>query len=132
MRLLLGYRQLVHFAGRELYLVTVGEQLQRLGHDVTLYASELGPAADLARERGLRVAGADEAPDSCEALLAQDGETAYALAERYPTAARVFVCHSTEFAAQSPPLAAGACQATVALNERVAERLRAAPGPAPP
>lgn len=128
MRIVLGYRSLAQFAGSELYLVTVGEQLQLLGHEITLHALELGPLAELARERGLGVATERELPGACDALLAQDGESAYALAERYPDASRVFVCHSTEFAAQGPPLARGACQAAVALNDRVASRLRAAPG----
>jgi hypothetical protein len=128
MHVVLAYRALAQFAGSELYLIAVGEQLQLLGHDVTLHALELGPAAGLARERGLTVADEAELPPACDAVLAQDGETAYALAERYPAAARTFVCHSTEFAAQAPPLAARACQALVTLNDRVAERLRAAPG----
>jgi hypothetical protein len=128
MRLVLAYRQLTQFAGSELYLVTVGEQLQRLGHEVALHARELGPVAELARERGLQIAGEGELPAACDGLLAQDGETAYALGARYPRAARLFVCHSTEFAAQSPPLASGACHAMVALNDRVGGQLRATPG----
>jgi hypothetical protein len=129
MRIVLGYERLAQFAGSELYLVLLAEQLQELGHTVWTHAHDLGPAAELARERGLEVATEGDLPDECDAVLSQDGRTAYELAERYPRAARIFVCHSTEFAAQSPPLAEGACHALVALNGRVAEHLRAAPGP---
>jgi len=128
MHAVLAYRSLSQFAGSELYLVTVAEQLQRLGHEVTLHALELGPVAELARERGLKVVSGSELPEACDAVLTQDGEMTYALADRFPCATRVFVCHSTEFLAQGPPLAAGACQALVALNDRVADHLRAAPG----
>jgi hypothetical protein len=41
--------------GSETYLLTVAAQLQRLGHDVTVYAQILGPMADLAAEQGIRV-----------------------------------------------------------------------------
>jgi hypothetical protein len=129
MRIVLAYERLVQFAGSELYLILVGEQLQSLGHHATLYARELGPVADFARGRGLEVVGDHELPPDCDAVLAQDTATAYALAERYPRAACAFVCHSTEFAAQAPPLAEGACEALIALNDRVADHLQATPGP---
>lgn len=43
--------------GSESYLVTVAEQLQRLGHRVRLRAAQLGAGTAPARERGLRVEG---------------------------------------------------------------------------
>jgi hypothetical protein len=128
MRILLAYESLVNFAGSELYLISVAEQLQALGHETYVHARELGPAADLAGERGLEVVGEGELPDACDALLTQDAELAYALAGRYPRASRIFVCHSTEYRAQAPPLAGGTCAAAVALNDRVEAHLRASPG----
>jgi hypothetical protein len=62
----------------------LGEQLQRLGHEVLLYAPELGPFADHARRRGLDVVGnARELPATCDVTFAQDGIVVYDLAERY-------------------------------------------------
>ncbi len=127
MRILLAYRTFASFAGSEIYLLTVAEQLQLLGHDVAVHALERGPVADLAEERGVRVFGPDELPAACEAVLVQDGELALAMAGRYPDSARVFVAHSTEFASQLLPQAPGTVAAAVAMNDRVRVALQATP-----
>ena len=74
---------LVGIGGSETYLLTVAEQLQRLGHEVTVHAAEGGAMSEHMRSRGLRVAiGEGGLPASCDALLVQDAAMAYALAER--------------------------------------------------
>lgn len=123
MRIVLGYRTLSSFAGSETYLLTVAEQLQSLGHEVWCFAHELGQVAEVAKERGIRVASPDELPGACDAVLAQDGAMAYELAERYPAATRVFVAHSTEFLGQAPPQLPDVCDAVVAMNDRVGRYL---------
>jgi hypothetical protein len=99
-------------------MLTVAEQLQRMGHETLVHAAELGPMAQLVRDRGVRVLGADELPAACELVLFQDAPTCLELAPRYESAARIFVAHSVFAGLQCPPQIAGACQAVVALNDR--------------
>jgi hypothetical protein len=83
MRIVVSHEQLVGFGGSESYSLTVVEGLERLGHDVVLHALQTGPSAELARERGIRVERRESRlPATCDAVLAQDGVTAYALARR--------------------------------------------------
>ena len=123
MRIVVSHEWLVLFGGTETYALTITEGLQRLGHEVCIYSPRAGAAAEFARERGLRVETREgQLPDRCDAVLAQDAATAYALADRHPDAARVFVAHSAASALQSPPQAAGACDAVVVMNDRLARR----------
>ena len=78
--------------GSETYLLTVAEQLQRLGHEVTLFTVDAGADG----RRSPRTAGSASRPSlhalpaACDASLVQDGVVAYRLAERYPDAPQVF------------------------------------------
>lgn len=117
--------------GSESYLLTVAEQLERLGNETTLYARELGAGADLARSRDFRVTGESWLPEDCDAALVQDAGVSLDLASRYPRARQVFVAHSESFDLQLPPQLEGLVTAVVALNDRVADRLRALAVPAP-
>jgi Glycosyltransferase Family 4 len=124
--LLLGTSSLAGFGGAETYLVTLAEQLQRLGHEVTVHTLEGGETADFARGRGLRVAMRnDDLPGVCDAMVVQDGITSFTLAERYPTAPQVFVAHAAATDLVRPPQLAGVVSAVVVLNDRIAHRLRA-------
>ncbi len=123
MRVVVSHEQLVGFGGTESYALTVAEGLERLGHDVVVYTPAIGASGELAIERGLRVESREsDLPAQSDAVLAQDAATAYAMAGRYPDAARVFVAHSVAFPLQSPPQAEGACHAVVAMNERLRRR----------
>ncbi|HYQ77566.1 MAG TPA: hypothetical protein VEP91_00465 [Solirubrobacterales bacterium] len=130
MRLILASNHL-GLGGSESYLLTVAEQLERLGHDTTLYARELGAGADLARSRGFRVVEEGRLPDDCDAALVQDAGVSLDLAARYQGARQVFIAHSETLDLQLPPQLEGLVSAVVALNDRVAERLRALAIPAP-
>jgi hypothetical protein len=122
-RIVVSHEQLVGFGGTESYLLTVVDGLERLGHDVIVYALRAGPAAELARERGIRVESREaHLPGRCDAVLAQDAATAYELSGRYPDAAHLFVAHSVAHSLQSPPQAEGACHAVVVMNDRVGRR----------
>ena len=55
MRLVLATSGFAHPGGSESYLLTTGEQLERLGHSVTIRATELGAIAEEAESRGVRV-----------------------------------------------------------------------------
>ena len=110
--------------GSESYLLTVAEQVDRLGHRVTLHARAFGPMADLARERGLNVVDDPGLPAACDGVLVQDAAVAFELAARYPEVPQVFVAHSVIYDLQSPPQLPGLTRCAVALNDRVANRLR--------
>ena len=114
-----------HFGlgGSESYLLTVAEQLERLGNEVTLYTRDRGVGADVARARGVAVVGESDLPEGCDAVVAQDAGASYELASRYPGAPQVFVAHSETFDLQTPPQLEQVVSAVVALNDRVARRL---------
>jgi hypothetical protein len=122
--LVLGHQKLAAAGGTETYLLTVAEQLQRLGHDVTIFALEAGEMAHVAATRGLRVVTAEhELPATCDGLLAQDAVVSLILAERYPGTVQVFVAHAPGVDFQRPVQLDGVISAVVVLNDRVAGRL---------
>ena len=112
--------------GSETYLLTVAEQLERLGHCPTIYARVVGAMSELAITRGIRVApDPNDLPGHCDVVLVQDGGMAYELAQRYPTVPQVFVAHSPIFDLQLPPLIRELTSAVVVMSERVEQRIRA-------
>jgi hypothetical protein len=124
MRLVLANRHLIAAGGTEVHVVTVGEHLQRLGHEVVLYAPELGPFADHARRRGLEVSDTLRDIGHCDVVFAQDAIVVYELAERYPSALTVFRVCGDVFDFQLPPQLDGVVDLVVALSDRY-ERLAA-------
>src|SRR4051812_39421499 len=85
MEIVLATNGLIGIGGSETYLLTVAEHLQRLGHEVTVHATEGGAMSEFMSSRGLTVAiGEGELPERCDALLVQDSAMAYALADRWP------------------------------------------------
>lgn len=120
MNIVLATNSLASFGGSETYLLTIAEQLERLGHRVTISASEFGAPAELAIERGLTVARSPEAlPAAPDAVIAQDHPSALTMADRYPSAPRLFVCHSGLLSVSQPPRLAGAAAAVVVMSDFV-------------
>jgi hypothetical protein len=112
--------------GSESYLLTVAEQLQQLGHRVTVHAMEVEDSANAAAARGIEVVrGERNLPPECDAVLAQDSVVSLIHARRYPRTPQVFVCHSDHFDFQLPPQLPDVTQATVVLSDRIAARVRA-------
>jgi hypothetical protein len=112
--------------GAETYALTVAEHLQRLGHQVWLSGLELGAAAVLASEAGLRVVGpAETTPGRPDAVLSQDAVAALAVAESYPGVPQAFVAHSDVYDKFLPPQVPGVVSAVVAMYDRVERRVRA-------
>ena len=104
MELVLSTSSLESLGGSETYLLTIGDQLQRMGHEVLLHALDHGAASEMAQELGLRICRQNrELPDEPDALIVQDGVVAYELAARYPSVPQVFVAHSDVFDLQLPP-----------------------------
>ena len=121
MHIVISHHSLSGYGGTETYALTIGSELQHLGHRVLLYsATPTGPAAETARERGLAVtANCAELPSSCDALIAQDAGTAMSLAARFPDATRLYVAHSDFYPLQVPPQVEGFCDAIVVMSDRV-------------
>lgn len=125
MRILLSYESFRGFGGTETYVLTVAQELQSLGHDVAVFSPNRGAIAEHARAMGTRVLEASELPSERDLVLASDGATASDLAGRYPSAVRVFVVHSADFALQAPPQLDAIAHAVVVLNDRVARAVKA-------
>ncbi|HEX5610201.1 MAG TPA: hypothetical protein VFX45_08930 [Solirubrobacterales bacterium] len=130
MKIVLGLSSL-GIGGTESYVLAVAEQLDRLAHQVSIFTPQPGAGAEVARERGIAVQGVDELPQDLDAAFLQDTGVAFEMAELRPAARRVFVAHSESFDPQAPPQLPGVVEAAVALNERVARRLRAFAGEVP-
>ena len=101
------------------YLVTVSEQLERLGHGVHVFAAEeVVPPPDELRVvttgRGLPLA-----PD---VVYAQDAYAALLLADLYPLTPQLFALHGDWL----PPQLAGVVARVAVFDERAAGRARAA------
>jgi hypothetical protein len=120
MRFVLGDRSMRAVGGTVAHLVTLGEHLPKLGHQVIVYSPELGPFADYARRRGIDVRGElSELPRECDVVLAQDAMVVHDLADRYPDALMVFrVCGAHEF--HTPPQAEGRVDLVLVLADRYA------------
>jgi hypothetical protein len=106
--------------GTETYSVTVGEQLERLGHTVTLQAAEASPEGkELAASRGLPLRlGASELPDQVDAVLVQDAGTAYTFAVHRPGLRQVFAIHGLS-TYEHPPSQLDPSLPVVVFNDRV-------------
>ncbi len=102
------------------YLVTVSEQLERLGHDVRVFAADEVPPPEELRVvttgRGLPLA-----PD---VVYAQDAYASLLLADLYPLTPQLFAVHGDQDA-WLPPQLAGVVARVVVFDERAAERARA-------
>lgn len=123
MRLLLATNHL-GLGGSESYLLTVAEQFQRLGHEVVLFTVEEGGGVVVARERGIPLCEPGEVPADLDAAIVQDAAVSHEVAAQRPALPQLFVAHSESFDLQAPPQLGGAVRVVVALNDRVAARMR--------
>lgn len=104
MRIVIASHSLDHAGGIESYSTTVGDHLQRAGHDVVIYSSEDGFTGELARGLGLRVAiGEKSLPDDIDVVLSQDGAAALDLLDFRPRVPQIFCWHSDLFDLHLPP-----------------------------
>src|SRR5207237_738663 len=72
MEIVLGMYRLRDPGGSEHYTLTAAEQLQRLGHAVTIFTEEAGAMAELARSRGLQLTTCeDDLPAAADVVYAQ-------------------------------------------------------------
>lgn len=126
MRIVLANHAFHRVGGSETYLATLADNLVRLGHDVVVYARVAGDMAMLARRRGIRVVDrVEDLGDPADAALTQDGVVAHDLAAAWPRVPQAFVCHSSLFDFQQPPLVPGIAATVIVLNDRVGARVQA-------
>jgi hypothetical protein len=126
MEIVLGMYRLRDPGGSEHYTLTAAEQLQRLGHGVTIFTEEAGAMAELANSRGLQLTtGEDELPGAVDLVYAQESITAYRLAARYPDAPLVYAVHAVDYDLSVPPQLPQLVSACVTMHDRVERRARA-------
>ena len=128
MEIVLGTLEFGAIGGAATYLMTVAGQLQLLGHEVTVFAGDVGELARVAEERGVRVVSSEDAlPADSDVVYAQDAATAYLLADRYPDRPQALCMHTggSQFDRWLPPQIPGVVEAVVVLNDRLARRAAA-------
>lgn len=128
MEIVLGTLEFGAIGGAATYTLTVAGELQLLGHEVTIFASETGEIAGVAEERGIRVASGEGAlPPECDVIYAQDRPTAYLLADHFPGRPQALCMHSgsSELDRWQPPQLPGIVGAVVVLHDRLARRAAA-------
>jgi hypothetical protein len=104
------------------YLATVSEHLERLGHEVLVFAAEPLPSPPELRAVGVE----RDLPLAPDAIYSQDAEAALLLADLYPLTPQLFVAHGDRESVWLPPQLAGVVARVVVLDDRTAERARAA------
>jgi hypothetical protein len=128
MQIVLGTLEFGAIGGAATYTLTVAGELQRLGHEVTIFAGETGELAREAEQRGIRVTSEEaELPPEPDVLYAQDRPTAYVLADRFPGRPQALCMHSgsSELDRWQPPQLAGIVSAVVVLHDRLKKRAEA-------
>ena len=120
MEILLGTQRLPE---PHAYLSTVGEHLERLGHEVAVFAAEeTGPEAE-----GLRVVSTERGlPLAPGVIYAQDAYAALLLADLYPLTPQVFALHDDRDELWLPPQLPAEIARVVVFDDRAGERARAA------
>jgi hypothetical protein len=120
MRFVIAQRRLATPGGSETFVLTIAEHIGKLGHEVTIWALDLGLAAKIAQQRVINVVSDEaELPEEADATIALDQIMAIDLARRYPSAARLFAMHATT-ESWFPPPERGIVAATLAANDRFA------------
>jgi hypothetical protein len=120
MRFIIAQRRLKLPGGSETFVLTIAEHLALLGHEVVVWAMELGLAAQFGHQQGLEIVDRDNAlPSDAEATIALDRSMAIELARRYPRAKRLYAMHNMD-EVWLPPPEPGIVAATFAPNDRLA------------
>jgi hypothetical protein len=123
--IVLSTRSFAAAGGSETYILTLAEQLLRLGHEVVVFTEETGAMTEFATGRGTLVTTRlQDLPEHCDAVLAQDAVVAYRLAERYPRTPQLFRAASDLYDLSLPPGLSEIVAGVVVLSNRVERRVR--------
>jgi hypothetical protein len=119
--ILAGTNQLRGTGDAEAYLVTVCEQLERLGHEMLVFCAEPGDAP------GLRVVSVERRlPLAPDVIYSQDAYAALLLADLYPLTPQVFALHDDRDELWLPPQLPAVIARVVVFDDRGGDRARAA------
>lgn len=128
MRLLLATNGLSQLGGSETYLLTLGQHLQGLGHEVRVLEGP-GGQGTLAAEAGLltvdRAGALDLRPDRA---LVQDAIVAGEVAAAWPDVPQLFVVHSTIHDLQDTSAVPSSVSTYLVLNDLTGSRVEALAG----
>lgn len=128
MRLLLASNGLTQLGGSETYLLTLGQHLQSLGHEVHVLEGP-GGTGTLATDAGLlRVARADALEVRPDRAIVQDAIVAGEVAAAWPDVPQLFVVHSTMHDLQDTSAVPSSVATYVVLNDLTGARVRALAG----
>lgn len=127
MRILITHARFL-LGGAETYAVTVAEQLERLGHPVTIFADHASDEGrELAASRGLTLETGDPTMladrDDFDAVIAQDAASAYIVAARRELP-QIFVIHGVS-SFEHPPQGLRPPPRIVVLNDRISRHAAA-------
>lgn len=126
MRLAVTIHSLEGLGGTETYVSTIGDHLQRNGHEVWVYARGRGKGSELADSMGLRVVDdPHELPEDLDAAIPQDAPSTLDLLAARPGLPQIFVSHTELFDVGLPPQVEGALRVVVTLYERAHQRVLA-------
>lgn len=124
MRIAVTIHSLEGLGGTETYVSTIGDQLQRNGHEVWLLGRGRGAGSELAESLGLRVlTDPRDLPSDLDVAIAQDAPSALDLLASHPRVPQILVAHTEQFDVGLPPQVDGVLQAIVTLYKRVHQRV---------
>lgn len=127
MRILCTNHSLINRGGSESYLETIAPALRALGHRIDFFTLHADRFADTLRADGFTVFDEpSELDDSYDVIHAQHATAALAVRAALPDTPMAFASHSWFLEIEDPPQDIG-IGALIALNDRVADRLRAMP-----
>ncbi|MBJ7355514.1 MAG: hypothetical protein JHC98_11880 [Thermoleophilaceae bacterium] len=125
MRIVHATHSLDGSTGVQSYLLTVADEMQRTGHEVWLFSTELGSAAEYGEALGLRVLGdSAELPDDLDFAVVHSGVASHELAAGKPALPQVSVAHGSYFDSYTPPQIDGAVACVVTLWPQTATRMQ--------
>ncbi|MGO4686151.1 hypothetical protein [Hyphomicrobium sp. 2TAF46] len=118
MRFVIATRRLRSPGGAETFVLTLGEALAQLGHEIVLFSNELGLVAEEASRRAFIVlSDLHQLPREIDATISLDRAHAIDLARIYPKAVRLYAMQNT-LEQDLPPPEPGIVTATIAPNTR--------------
>jgi hypothetical protein len=127
-RFVIAQRAMSLPGGSETFVLTIAEHLASLGHEVVVWALQLGLAAQIGRERAIDIVGdIRKLPSQTDATIALERTMAIDLALRYPRATRLFAMHNANEVWRPPP-EPGIVAATLVANDRMAALARGCSG----
>ena len=124
MRIVLATHSLDGSTGVQSYLLTIADEMQRTGHEVWLYSTELGSTAEYAETLGLQVIREQgQIPDEIDFAVVHSSVASHEFAVARPDVPQVAIAHGSYFDLYTPPQIDGAVACVVTLWGQAARRM---------